>query len=177
MRAALALALFGAALIAEDNCHAIFEERKNEILFEVDRLDRSKGELDALGEATKRVLDEKESAIKAREEKIAADLKALEEERAKIEEGLKAQRELLTRLSEIKDGKVTDLYSGMKASNAGEIMNALDPYLAADILSRLDSKIAAAVLARIEPANAAVITGILHKGAPFTKDQNTTNAN
>ncbi|MDR2639730.1 MAG: PDP protein [Helicobacteraceae bacterium] len=173
MRAVLALAVFAAALSAED-CNAIFESRKNEILFEVDRLDRSKDELNALGEATKRVLTEKEEAIKTREEKIAADLKAIEEERAKIEAALKAQRELLAQISEIKDGKVTDLYSGMKASNAGEIMNALDPYLAADILSRLESKIAAAVLARIEPANAAVITGILHKGPPFIKDQNAT---
>ncbi|MDR2152861.1 MAG: PDP protein [Helicobacteraceae bacterium] len=174
-------AIFGFALFAAaiaDDCNAIFEARKNEILFEVDRLDRSKGELEALGEATKRILTEKDNVLKAREEKIADDLKAIEEERAKIEAALKAQEELLARFNETKDGKLTDLYGGMKASNAGEIMNALDPYLAADILSRLESKTAAAVLARIEPSNAAVITGILHKGPPFTREQNATkNAN
>ncbi|MDR1452326.1 MAG: PDP protein [Helicobacteraceae bacterium] len=173
MRAALLLVCLAAGAIAdESDCNAIFEARKNEILFEVDRLDRSKNELDALGEATKRVLAEKEDLVKAREEKIAADLKAIEEERAKIESAIKTQESLLSRIGEMKDGKVTDLYSGMKASNAGEIMNALDPYLAADILSRLDSKIAAAVLSRIEPMNAAAITAILHEGPPFTKDKN-----
>ncbi|MDR0665540.1 MAG: PDP protein [Helicobacteraceae bacterium] len=174
MKTAFVLTAFVLTLAAADDCNAIFDGRKNEILFEIDRLDRSKSELDALGEATKRILTEKENAIKAREEKIAADLNAIEEERAKIEAALKTQEELLARFNEAKEGKLTDLYGGMKASNAGEIMNALDPYLAADILSRLDSKTAAAVLARIEPANAAAITGILHKGPPFIKEQNAT---
>ncbi|MDR2034986.1 MAG: PDP protein [Helicobacteraceae bacterium] len=159
---------------AADDCNAIFEARKNEILFEVDRLDKSKSELEALGEATERILSKKEEALKQREAKIAADLKAIEEEGAKIEAALKAQQELLAQINDIKESKLKSLYTGMKASNAGEIMNALDPYLAADILSRLDPKTAAAVLARIEPAAAAVITGILHKGAPYVRDQNAT---
>ncbi|MDR1912232.1 MAG: PDP protein [Helicobacteraceae bacterium] len=162
------------AMSSADDCNAIFEARKNEILFEVDRLDKSKSELEALGEATERILSQKEEALKQREAKIVADLKAIEEERAKIEAALKAQQELLAQINDIKGSKLKSLYTDMKASNAGEIMSALDPYLASDILSRLDPKTAAAVLARIEPAAAAVITGILHKGAPYVRDQNAT---
>jgi flagellar motility protein MotE (MotC chaperone) len=180
MKAVFCAALFAifARVLSAEDCNAIFEARKSEILFEIDRLDKSKGELNALGDATAKVLGAKENALKVREEKIAADLKALEEQAAKIEATLKANEAVLSQLSEVKEGKLTSQYTGMKASYAGEIMNALDPYLAAEILSRLDSKAAAGVLARIEPANAATITGILHKGAPFVRDQNaTSNAN
>lgn len=163
-----------AAAFGEADCNAIFDSRKGEISFEIDRLDRSKSELDALREATLRVLSEKENAVKNKENSIDEKLKAIEAERAKIEAMLNANKEVLNQLKEQKDGKLTQLYSGMKASNAGEIMNALDPYLAAVILSQLDSKTAASIIARIEPAQAAVITAILHKGPPYEADANAT---
>jgi flagellar motility protein MotE (MotC chaperone) len=161
-------------VFAQSDCNAIFDARKNEIVYEVDRLDKAKYELQALREATERVLSEKDNALKARERTIDDKLHAIEAERAKIEETLKANEKVLAQINELKDGKLTDLYANMKASNAGEIMNSLDPYLAATILSQLDSKTAAGIIARIEPANAASITSILHNGPPYSRDKNET---
>ncbi|MDR2904836.1 MAG: hypothetical protein LBU73_02665 [Helicobacteraceae bacterium] len=164
--AAIAANVFAAS---DAECHAIFDARKAEILFEVDRLDRAKSELDALQEATAHVIVEKDETLKKREAAAEAKLKEAEKEREKAAEILRQNERVLAQISELKGGKLTTLYTGMKAGNAGEIMNALDPYLAAEILSQLEPKIAAQVLSRVDPATAANITAILHKGPPYVK--------
>ncbi|GHV07759.1 hypothetical protein AGMMS50229_15090 [Campylobacterota bacterium] len=173
VRMAAAFGALATLLMAQSSdCNAIFETRKNEIIYEIDKLDKAKYELGSLKDATARILGEKENALKTREQSIADQLKAIEEERAKIEATKQANEKVLAQIKELKGGKLTNLYTGMKAGNAGEIMNSLDPYLAAEILSQLESKVAAGIIARIEPANAATITGILFNGPPYVKDQN-----
>jgi flagellar motility protein MotE (MotC chaperone) len=174
MRAVLCLTLYCIFLFAADECNAIFEARKREIFVEIDRLDVKKSEFDALKAATERVMIEKDEALKKKEAEIDEKLKRIEEINEEVKQRQKANETVLDQIRELKDGKLTGLYGGMKPGSAGEIMNSLDPYLAAEILSQLDSKIAAGIIARIEPVNAAAITSILHKGPPYIRDQNTT---
>ncbi|MGE4296090.1 MAG: MotE family protein [Campylobacterales bacterium] len=162
------------ALWAQTDCNRIFEERKQEIVFELDRLDRSKAELKALQEAYSRVLGEKEGSLASKEAEIDRKLAAIEAERATIERLTKRNEEILKQIAEAKDGKVIDLYTNMKASAAGEVMNNMDPYLAATILSQLPPKTAADIIARVEPGNAANITTILQKGPPYSREANAT---
>lgn len=166
--------VFFLPLLAQTDCNQVFETRKNEIVFELDRIDRAKAELNALQEANARVIGEKEASLGAKEKAIESRLATIEAERAKIEQLVKKNQEILSRIAEVKDGKLTELYTNMKASAAGEIINNMDPYLASEILSRLESKIAADIIARVEPGNAAKITTILHKGPPFTPEANAT---
>lgn len=161
-------------LFAQTDCNRIFEERKQEIVFDLDRIDRAKAELQALQEAHARVLGEKEGTLAAREREIGNKLAAIEAERANIEKLLKKNEEVLRQITEVKEGKVVELYTNMKASAAGEVVNNMDPNLAAHILSQLPAKVAADIIARVEPGNAARITTILQKGPPFLNENTPT---
>lgn len=168
------LLLITANLFAKDDCHAIFDARKNEILFELDRLDRAKAELKALEEATSSVMNAKDESLTKKEGEAKAILQKAEDEKKSIEALIKKNEAILKEITERKDERVVELYSNMKPSAAGEIMNAMDPYLACKILNQLEAQTAANIIARIEPATAAKITAILQKGPPFEPDSNTT---
>lgn len=173
MRAVL-LIFIAIKLLANDDCHAIFDARKSEILFEIDRLDRKKAELKALEEATTSVMQDKDRALEQKSQDINSTLQKVLEEKEAIKALVAKNEQILKEINESKDSKVVDLYTNMKPSSAGEIMNAMDPYLACQILNQLEADTAAKIISRIEPATAAKITAILQKGPPFVADSNAT---
>lgn len=172
MRKFLPLLILVTTLTANDDCHAIFDARKNEILFEIDRLDRKKAELKALEDATTSVMQNKDRELEKKSKEIENMLKKIDEEKEAIKALVAKNEQILKEIEQKKDEKVVELYTNMKPSAAGEIMNAMDPYLASQILNQLDPETASKIIARVEPANAANITSILQKGPPFTKDNN-----
>ncbi len=80
--------IFILRVFAEDNqrqivnCNIIFEQRKAEILKEIEKIDEQQQALQALQSATQNVLNQREESLKKREEGIASERKALEEKEA-----------------------------------------------------------------------------------------------
>lgn len=167
-------ALMPLLLLASDDCHTIFEARKSEILFEIDRLDRKKLELKALEDATASIMRDKDRDLERKQKDLNTTYQEVLKERQKIEALVAKNEKILKEIAQTKDSKVVDLYTNMKPSAAGEIMNNMDPYLACTILNQLESDVAAKIISRIEPQNAAKITSILQKGPPFIEEGNTT---
>ncbi len=109
------------------DCTKVFEERKQELILELERIDEQEQALNALKAATEELLKKKEAKLAEKESTLNAqeqDLKVREEEVAKK---LKRNEEALKALKEQKMNKVAQTYAKMKAASAADILSNLEP--------------------------------------------------
>ncbi|WP_111229939.1 MotE family protein [Helicobacter valdiviensis] len=159
---------FGAEVI---DCNIIFEQRKGEILKELDKINEQQQALQALQSATQNILDQKEAELKKREEKVAQieqDIKNTEE---KINKMLKKNEEILKQIQNATKTKMGEAYTSMKDSKSAAILENLPEGEAANILFGLDTKVASKILAKMNPQKAASLTQLIVKGPPFTQEE------
>ncbi|CAM2920692.1 MotE family protein [Helicobacter burdigaliensis] len=153
------------------DCNIIFEQRKGEILKELDKINEQQQALQALQNATQNILEQKEAELKKREEKVAKieqDIKATEE---KINKMLKKNEEILKQIQNATKTKVGEAYTSMKDSKSAAILENLPEGEAANILFGLDTKVASKILAKMNPQKAATLTQLIVKGPPFTQEE------
>lgn len=151
------------------DCNKIFEERKGELLVEIEKIDEQQQALQALQAATQTMLDKRETAIGKREQDINTTLQQISQKEQEIKKILQENEDLLAAIKEAKDDKIAETYSKMKASKAAPILEAMNRGEAAEILFSLNPKIMGAMLGKMAPANASELTELLKKGPPFTK--------
>jgi flagellar motility protein MotE (MotC chaperone) len=108
---------------------------------------RAAREEKALQDARRQQLAEKEAALAAKElelkklsAKIDAQVKALEDSRKRLDEGLKAQTEAQKKKQDEKMQKMVKLFKTMRSEQAGKMIDTLDENLALSLLSRMDTK-------------------------------------
>lgn len=161
------------------DCNIIFEQRKSEIIQEIERIDEQQQALQALQSATQNVLDQKEADLKKREIALNNAQKEMEEREAKITRLLKRNEEVLKQIRGATQSKVGETYAGMKDSKSAAILETLPEVEAAEILFALDTKVMSKILAKMTPQKAATLTQLLQKGPPFEDEkesQQTSNA-
>ncbi|MBD5165007.1 MotE family protein [Helicobacter sp.] len=153
------------------DCNIIFEQRKAEILQEIERIDEQQQALQALQSATQNVLDQKEADLKKREIALNEAQKEIEEREAKITRLLKRNEEVLKQIRGATQSKVGETYAGMKDSKSAAILETLPDAEAAEILFALDTKVMSKILAKMTPQKAATLTQLLQKGPPFEEEK------
>lgn len=163
-------ALLGADTATLIDCNQIFEQRKEELLKEFERIDEEQQALEALQTATQQIIEKKEAAIAKREADVNASLQQIQQRETAVKKMLEENQKLLKAISKAKDEKIAETYAKMKASKSAPIMEQLDTADAAAILFNLEPKIMGAVLGKMTPAVAAELTAILKKGPPFKKE-------
>ncbi|MDE5603525.1 MAG: MotE family protein [Helicobacter sp.] len=169
--------MFMVASFAEDNqqqivnCNIIFEQRKAEILREIEKIDEQQQALQALQSATQNVLNQREEDLKKREAGMANERKALEEKEALIARMVKKNEELLKQVRAETASKVNETYAGMKDSKSAAILENLPEKEAATILFGLDTKTMSKILAKMNPQKAATLTQLIQKGPPFGEEE------
>ncbi|WP_104721742.1 MotE family protein [Helicobacter mesocricetorum] len=169
--------VFAIMSFAEDNeqqivnCNIIFEQRKAEILKEIEKIDEQQQALQALQSATQNVLNQREEDLKKREAGIASERKALEEKEALIARMIKKNEELLKQVRAETESKVNETYAGMKDSKSAAILENLPEKEAATILFGLDTKTMSKILAKMNPQKAATLTQLIQKGPPFSEEE------
>lgn len=152
------------------DCNIIFEQRKGEILKELERIDEQQQALQALQSATQNVLDQKEQDLKKRELAITETQKEIQERQEKIERLLKRNEEILKEIKGITQSKIGETYTTMKDSKSAAILQSLPDDEVATILFSLDTKVISKILAKMDPQKAATLTTLLQKGPPFKED-------
>lgn len=174
----LSLLAFGILpLIAAENqrevidCNIIFEQRKAEIIQEIERIDEQQQALQALQSATQNILDQKEADLKKREIALKDAQKEMEEREAKIARLLKRNEEVLKQIRGATQSKVGETYAGMKDSKSAAILETLPETEAAEILFALDTKVMSKILSKMTPQKAATLTQLLQKGPPFEEEK------
>lgn len=164
-------------LMAADNpreiidCNIIFEQRKAEIIQEIERIDEQQQALQALQSATQNILDQKEADLKKREIALKDAQKEMEEREAKIARLLKRNEEVLKQIRGATQSKVGETYAGMKDSKSAAILETLPESEAAGILFALDTKVMSKILSKMTPQKAATLTQLLQKGPPFEEEK------
>ena len=153
------------------DCNIIFEQRKSEIIQEIERIDEQQQALQALQSATQNVLDQKEADLKKREIALNNAQKEMEEREAKITRLLKRNEEILKQIRGATQSKVGETYAGMKDSKSAAILETLPEAEAAEILFALDTKVMSKILAKMTPQKAAILTQLLQKGPPFEEEK------
>lgn len=108
---------------------------------------RAAREEKALQDARRQQLAEKEAALATREqelkklsEKLDAQVKALEENRKKLEERLAAKNSLQKKKYDEQISKMVKLFKTMKSEQAGTMIDSLKEDVALLLLSRMDTK-------------------------------------
>ncbi len=163
----LAGILWGAEGSGVIDCNVIFEQRKAEILREIEKIDEQQQSLQALQQATQSVLDQKDADLKKREAILNEEKKAIEQKEADIQALLKKNEKILKEIKEATQSKLGETYAGMKDSKSSAILENLPEIEAARILFSLDTKVVSKILAKMNPQKAASLTQIIQKGPPF----------
>jgi flagellar protein FlbB len=101
----------------------------------------------AIQDARRQQLTEKEAALASKEQelknlsaKLEAQVKALEESRKRVDEGMKARSTAQKKQQDEKVQKMVKLFKTMRGEQAGQLIDSLHEDLALALLNRLDTK-------------------------------------
>lgn len=148
-------------------CNKIFEQRKNEIVLEVQNLEQQKRLMTSLYEEQQAINDKKLQNLKLQEQKIDTLLKEAADRENEIKELIKQNEELLENIKNAKNDKITQTYAKMRDSKAGAIIENMPLKEAAELLFSMDSKDMSKILSKMTPQRAAQLTEMLKSGPPF----------
>ena len=138
-------------------CTKVFEERKGELILELERIDEQRQSLSALKAASDDLLNRKEKIISDKEAKIAQDLASIEEKEQNIKAMLEKNRKVLEDInnqkmdnisktfSKMKPGAAAGVLSDMKVEEAARILRVQKPKTIGKILTKMDAKKASAL--------------------------------
>lgn len=142
-------------------CTKIFEERKEELLLELQRIDEQKQALDALKTATDDLIRKREQALQEAEARNDEKLKQIQDKEGNIAAMLEENKKVLEAIKSIKMDKVTTTFAKMKPAAAANILGAMENDEAARILSALKPASSGKILSKMDAKKASEITLII----------------
>lgn len=150
------------------DCTKIFEERKSELLKEVEKIDEARQSFEALQAATNALFDKQKATLKEKENAIEKTKQAIEEKEKKIAAMLEENKKLLELVDSKKNGKIDETYIKMKDAAAASILEKLPTHEAAAIVFSLPPKKISQIFAKMDVQKASEITQRLRQGPPFS---------
>jgi flagellar motility protein MotE (MotC chaperone) len=167
----LILILINFSFGASVDCTQVFEQRKSELIKEIDNIDEARQSFEALKAATNSLFDKQKT-------KMQSDLKSLKDKEDElnkkqkhIEELIAKNQKLIDAIKGLKNDKITETYTKMKDSAAAAVFENLSTDEASAILFTLPAKKISKVMAKMDPVKASKITVRLRKGPPFDANQ------
>lgn len=165
----------------------ITAQKREQILSEYEKLEAAKSELDSYREATKRLFNERQAQLLAKEAELNATLALIAQKEQNISEanakseakvaGMLAKNEAI--LNELKKGnndKMLEAYVKMKDGKIAEVLGAMDAIDAAKLLYRMEAKKISAVLAKMDAAKAVELTNLIKEGKIFDENSSKDNS-
>lgn len=165
----------------------ITAQKREQILSEYEKLEAAKSELDSYREATKRLFEQRQAQLLAKEAELNATLALIAQKEQNISEanakseakvaGMLAKNEAI--LNELKKGnndKMLEAYVKMKDGKIAEVLGAMDATDAAKLLYRMEAKKISAVLAKMDAAKAVELTNLIKEGKIFDENSSKDNS-
>lgn len=160
----------------------ITAQKREQILSEYEKLEAAKSELDSYREATKRLFNERQAQLLAKEAELNATLALIAQKEqniseanakseAKVADMLAKNEAILNELKKGNNDKMLEAYVKMKDGKIAEVLGAMDAIDAAKLLYRMEAKKISAVLAKMDAAKAVELTNLIREGKIF--DENT----
>lgn len=164
----------------------ITAQKREQILSEYEKLEAAKSELDSYREATKRLFNERQAQLLAKEAELNATLALIAQKEqniseanakseAKVADMLAKNEAILNELKKGNNDKMLEAYIKMKDGKIAEVLGAMDAIDAAKLLYRMEAKKISAVLAKMDAAKAVELTNLIREGKIF--DENTSKDN
>ncbi len=153
--------------LSVDECNKIFEQRKSELMLQIERLEEKEQALNALQNANKSVQGQKEQKLMQRLNEVNKALADLSKKEQNIKNMLDENKKVLEAIEKAKDEKITQSYVKMKPSAAAGILAEMNASAAASILFNLEAKKMAEILGKMDAKKAAEAVNRLKKGPPF----------
>ena len=164
----------------------ITAQKREQILSEYEKLEAAKSELDSYREATKRLFNERQAQLLAKEAELNATLALIAQKEqniseanakseAKVADMLAKNEAILNELKKSNNDKMLEAYVKMKDGKIAEVLGAMDATDAAKLLYRMEAKKISAVLAKMDAAKAVELTNLIKEGKIF--DENTSKDN
>ena len=144
-------------------CTEIFQERKSELLVELERIDEQKQALDSLKGATEVLLRDKEAKLSIKEEEVDKKLLEVEEKSKNIKKMLEKNTQMLKELQTTKMSKIAQTFAKMKAGASAQILADMNLDDAVLILQSLKPKIVGQILSKMDAKKASELTILLVK--------------
>ena len=166
--------VIGTLLCAETiDCTKVFEERKGELLREVEKIDEARQSFEALQAATNALFEKQKNALKEREDALTKTKQDVEAKEKQIASMLAENQKLLDQVQAKKNDKMDETYIKMKDAAAAAIVEKLPAYEGAAIMFGLPAKKMSQIMAKMDPKIASDITLLLRKGPPFLENNQT----
>ena len=164
----------------------ITAQKREQILSEYEKLEAAKSELDSYREATKRLFEQRQAQLLAKEAELNATLALIAQKEqniseanakseAKVADMLAKNEAILNELKKGNNDKMLEAYVKMKDGKIAEVLGAMDATDAAKLLYRMEAKKISAVLAKMDAAKAVELTNLIREGKIF--DENTSKDN
>jgi flagellar motility protein MotE (MotC chaperone) len=168
----VAIAFMGILFAETIDCTKVFEERKAELLKEVEKIDEARQSFEALRAATNALFDKQRESLDAQRVDLNNTMQEIALKEASMKKMLEENQKLLDAIEGAKNDKMSTTYSKMKDGAAASIIEALPEHEAAAILFTLPAKKVSTIMAKMSPQIASKITQILRKGPPFNAQMN-----
>ena len=144
-------------------CTKIFQQRKGELLVELERIDEQKQALSALKIATENLLKEKEAKLNLQEEKLNTTAIETKKRERSIKEMLEKNSQILKDIKSTKMSKISQTFSKMKAGAAASILADMPNEEAVAILQSLKPKVVGKIFTKMDAKKASKLTSLLGK--------------
>ena len=165
----------------------ITAQKREQILSEYEKLEAAKSELDSYREATKRLFNERQAQLLAKEAELNATLALIAQKEqniseanakseAKVADMLAKNEAILNELKKGNNDKMLEAYVKMKDGKIAEVLGAMDATDAAKLLYRMEAKKISAVLAKMDAAKAVELTNLIKEGKIFDENSSKDNA-
>ncbi len=170
----LVFLFLGTLLCAETiDCTKVFEDRKSELLREVEKIDEARQSFEALQAATNALFEKQKASLQEKQSGLEKTKKEIEAKEKQIASMLEENKKLLDLVESKKNEKMDETYVKMKDGAAAAIVEKLPTHEAAAVLFGLPAKKISQVLAKMNPQIAADITQRLKIGPPFSENNQT----
>ena len=159
----------------------ITAQKREQILSEYEKLEAAKSELDSYREATKRLFEQRQAQLLAKEAELNATLALIAQKEqniseanakseAKVADMLAKNEAILNELKKGNNDKMLEAYIKMKDGKIAEVLGAMDAIDAAKLLYRMEAKKISAVLAKMDAAKAVELTNLIKEGKIFDEN-------
>ena len=165
----------------------ITAQKREQILSEYEKLEAAKSELDSYRDATKRLFEQRQAQLLAKEAELNATLALIAQKEqniseanakseAKVADMLAKNEAILNELKKGNNDKMLEAYVKMKDGKIAEVLGAMDATDAAKLLYRMEAKKISAVLAKMDAAKAVELTNLIKEGKIFDENSSKDNS-
>ena len=165
----------------------ITAQKREQILSEYEKLEAAKSELDSYRQATKRLFEQRQAQLLAKEAELNATLALIAQKEqniseanakseAKVADMLAKNEAILNELKKGNNDKMLEAYVKMKDGKIAEVLGAMDAIDAAKLLYRMEAKKISAVLAKMDAAKAVELTNLIKEGKIFDENSSKDNS-